>query len=202
MSLTRFLKMYIYIPLGGNRKGKFRTYLNIMVVYLISGIWHGANWTFILWGLIHGFLNCMDRLLKGAWERLGKVTQWFITFISVDILWVIFRAEDISSAKLFIKKMCSLADFTIHEELYDCFNLIELSYAEEKISFLSYLASHITGFPLWLFIFGAFFAVLNFRNSKEKEFQATVLNSLVVIVLFVWSVVSFAGISTFLYFNF
>lgn len=202
MSLTRFLRTYIYIPLGGNRKGKIRTYINIMAVYLVSGIWHGANWTFILWGVLHGFFNCLDRLFKNQWKKLGKVTQWFITFMLVDMLWVLFRAGDISSAKLFIKEMCSLSSFTINENLYNCFNLVELSYLEEKIPFLNYLVSHITGFNLWLFIFGAFFIVLNTKNSKKKEFKPTILNLMIVVVFLVWSVVSFAGISTFLYFDF
>ena len=202
MSLTRFLRTYIYIPLGGNHKGQTRTYINIMAVYLVSGIWHGANWTFILWGVLHGFFNCMDRLFKNQWKKLGKVTQWFITFMLVDMLWVLFRAEDILSAKLFIKRMCSLSSFTVNESLYNCFNLIELEYLEEKVPFLNYLVLHITGFNLWLFIFGAFFIVLNTKNSKEKEFKPTVLNLMIVVVFLVWSVVSFAGISTFLYFDF
>lgn len=202
MSLTRFLRTYIYIPLGGKRKGQVRTYINIMAVYLVSGIWHGANWTFILWGVFHGFLNCLDRLFKKQYEKLGKVTQWFITFMLVDMLWVLFRAGDILSAKLFIKRMCSLSSFTVNENLYNYFNLIELEYLEEKIPFLNYLVSHITGFNLWLFIFGAFFIVLNTKNSKEKEFKPTVLNLMMVVVFLVWSVVSFAGISTFLYFDF
>ena len=202
MSLTRFLKTYIYIPLGGNHKGKIRTYINIMVVYLVSGIWHGANWTFILWGMLHGFLNCMNKLLKKQWEKLGKVTQWFITFMIVDILWIFFRADNINSAIIFIKELCSLSSFMINEDLYNCFNLVELVYIEEKIPFLNYLVSHITGFNLWLFIFGSFFVVLNTKNMKEKEFKPTILNSLVVVILLVWSVISFAGISTFLYFDF
>ena len=64
MSLTRFLRTYIYIPLGGNRKGMARTCLNVMIVYLVSGIWHGANWTFVLWGLLHGALCCLNRFLQ------------------------------------------------------------------------------------------------------------------------------------------
>ena len=98
--------------------------------------------------------------------------------------------------------MCSLSSFTINENLYNCFNLVELSYLEEKIPFLNYLVSHITGFNLWLFIFGAFFIVLNTKNSKKKEFKPTVLNLMIVVVFLVWSVVSFAVISTFLYFDF
>ena len=82
------------------------------------------------------------------------------------------------------------------------FYWIAIVYIEEKIPLLNYLVSHITGFNLWLFIFGAFFVVLNTKNIKEKEFKPTILSSLTVVILLVWSVVSFAGISTFLYFDF
>ncbi len=202
MSLTRFLKTYIYIPLGGNRKGKFRTYLNIMIVYLASGIWHGANWTFILWGVLHGLFNCLNRLFNRFWERLGKVTQWAITFMLVNVLWILFRSEDIFTAKLFIEKLFSLSDFSISRELYECFNLFELTILEKIVPGLRYLANAVTGFNLWLFLFGAFFAVLNLRNSRELEFRPTLGRSIITVIFMVWSVVSFAGVSTFLYFNF
>lgn len=202
MSLTRFLKAYLYIPLGGNRKGKTRTYLNIMIVYLASGIWHGANWTFILWGLLHGFLNCLNRLFEKSWNRLGKITQWFSTFLIVNILWILFRADSIASAVLFMKRMCCLSDFSIRTDLYTCFDLTEFAFLERKIPLFNYLPSQITGFHLWTFLLGAFFIVLNFRNSREIEFKPTVKTSFLTILFMLWSVVSFAGISTFLYFNF
>lgn len=201
MSLTRFLKNYVYIPLGGNRKGKIRTYINIMAVYLVSGIWHGANWTFIVWGLLHGLLNCMNRLFEKSWEKLGKVTRWAVTLLLVNMLWVLFRADSISSAFLFLKKMCGMSDFTVRPELYECFHLPEFIFLE-RIPVLNYLPLHVTGFPLWLFLFGAFFVTLNCHNSMEKEFKPTVSKSLVSVVLVVWSVLSFSGMSTFLYFNF
>lgn len=78
MSLTRFLRTYIYIPLGGNRKGMARTCLNVMIVYLVSGIWHGANWTFVLWGLLHGALCCLNRFFAKSWDKLGVVMRWCI----------------------------------------------------------------------------------------------------------------------------
>lgn len=201
MSLTRFLRTYIYIPLGGNRKGTIRTYLNIMIVYLASGIWHGANWTFVVWGLLHGFLNCLNRLLKNPWAKLGKITQWAVTFMTVNVLWIIFRSTDISSAILFIKRMCSLSTFNIRNEIYKCFWLPEFIIIEH-IKCLKYVTSRITGFYLWLFIFTAFFIVLNFRNSREIEFKPTMTTSLTVVILMVWSVISLTGVSTFLYFDF
>lgn len=202
MTLTRFLTTYIYIPLGGNRKGKIRTYINIMIVFLVSGIWHGANWTFILWGFLHGFFNCLNRLFRKSWERLGKVTQWGITFMIINMLWILFRADNISSAILFIKEMCCLSSFTMSDGLYNCFNLTDFLFIESKIPFLHFLLSKITGFNLWFFILGAFFVVLNFRNNKEVEFKPTILTSLLTVIFILWSVVSFTGISTFLYFDF
>lgn len=202
MSLTRFLKTYVYIPLGGNRKGRIRTYINVMIVYLVSGIWHGANWTFILWGALHGFFSCLNRMFKKQWVKLSEVTRWAVTFMIVNILWIIFRADSVSSAILFIKKIFHLSDFSIRQELNDCFQLTEFKVAAEELSFLNYLSSQITGFYLWLFILGGFFIVLNFRNSREAEFKPTVGKALTVVFFMLWSVVSLAGISTFLYFDF
>lgn len=202
LSLTRFLRTYIYIPLGGNRKGKVRTYLNIMIVYLISGIWHGANWTFVLWGILHGFLSCLNRFFKTTWMKLGEITQWTITFMLINVLWILFRADNVSSAILFIKNMYCLSNFSIRNELYECFNLIELNFLEERIPLLNYLSLHITGLHLWTFVSGAFLVVLNLRNSKEIEFKPTIARCFITITFMIWSVLSFAGISTFLYFDF
>lgn len=202
LSLTRFLRTYIYIPLGGNRKGKVRTYLNIMIVYLISGIWHGANWTFVLWGILHGFLSCLNRFFKTTWMKLGEITQWTITFMLINVLWILFRADNVSSVILFIKNMYCLSNFSIRNELYECFNLIELNFLEERIPLLNYLSLHITGLHLWTFVSGAFLVVLNLRNSKEIEFKPTIARCFITITFMIWSVLSFAGISTFLYFDF
>lgn len=201
MSLTRFLRTYIYIPLGGNRKGMARTCLNVMIVYLVSGIWHGANWTFILWGLLHGGLCCLNRLFTKSWEKLGVITRWFMTFMAINILWVLFRAEDIASAGLFLKEMFSMSGFSIREELYQCFELMELAVLG-KLPIVNMLYSQITGFYMWVFILGAFFVVLNFRNSKEIEFKPTPGKAIAVIVFMVWSVISLGEVSSFLYFNF
>lgn len=202
MTLTRFLRTYIYIPLGGNRKGKLRTYINIMIVYLVSGLWHGANWTFILWGTLHGLLNCLNRLFQKSWNKLAYVIKWAVTFMAVNILWILFRADDIASAGLFLSRLFHFSDFHISEELYNCYNLIEFTFLEQKIPHLSFFPRHIPGFHLWLFILGGFLIVLFGKNSKELKFKPNVFTSVMTAVFLVWSIVSLAGISTFLYFNF
>lgn len=100
ISLSRWLRDYVYIPLGGNRKGKGRTYTSLLTTFLISGLWHGASWSFILWGGLHGSAVCLERtgshLSKKypVWRPLGIIT----TFLFVTFAWIFFRAPDISSA--------------------------------------------------------------------------------------------------------
>ena len=99
MTLSRFLRDYLYISLGGNRKGVFRTYLNLFLTMVIGGLWHGANWTFILWGAWHGGLLALHRLWQGSGKRampyaLGNA----LTMLAAIIGWVIFRAHDLHNA--------------------------------------------------------------------------------------------------------
>lgn len=202
MSLTRFLRMYVYFPLGGNRKGKLRTYLNIMIVFLVSGIWHGANWTFILWGVLHGLLNCLNRIFRKPWQRLHPVSQWFFTFMAVNLLWILFRADSVADAVAFYKELFRWSSFTIHSELYGCFSLREFVWLEQLIPPLGVLSGQLIGLHLWSFFLVAFFTVLNLRNSKEITFKPTLVTSLTTVVCLFWPIVSLAGVSTFLYFNF
>lgn len=98
MTLSRFLKDYLYIPLGGNKKGEARTYANLFATFLLGGIWHGAGWTFVLWGALHGLALMIHRL----WQKLGyqmhTYIAWFITFNFVNVTWVFFRAKDFDDA--------------------------------------------------------------------------------------------------------
>lgn len=202
MSLTRFLREYVYFPLGGSKKGTLRTYLNIMIVFLLSGIWHGANWTFIIWGICHGIANCLNRIAKKSWEKLNTVYQWFLTFSFVNIMWIVFRANSVQEAIAFIKRLFSMNGLTIRKEFFTCFNLPEFRFLEQNISLLGSVTDRIIGFNMWLFIAVAFFVVLNMKNSKEIDFKPTVSRSVVTILFIIWSVMSLSGISTFLYFDF
>ena len=103
MTLSRFLRDYLYIPLGGNRYGNARRYGNLMTVMLIGGLWHGAGWTFVAWGALHGFYL----LVNHAWRvttnnrfqgSVARGTYWLLTFLAVVVAWVFFRAETFSGA--------------------------------------------------------------------------------------------------------
>lgn len=117
ISLSTWFRDYLYIPLGGNRKGEYRKYLNIMIVFLVSGLWHGANWTFVVWGGIHGAYQVVGDITKPyrkeLQEKLGVNTQCFswrllqtiITFGMVSFAWIFFRADSITDALRFCKRI-------------------------------------------------------------------------------------------------
>ena len=200
MTLTRFLRTYIYFPLGGSRRGTVRTYVNIMLVFLTSGIWHGANWTFIVWGILHGVLNCLTRLFKRPYEKLNTVTQWMITFFFVNVLWVVFRADSLSQAGEFIMHMLFSPNLGISSGLSSCFMLVEFTQLLYMIP--ESVLYYVSNYGIWLFLSLALFAVLNLKNSKELRFKPTLARSVLTVVFMFWSIVSLCGVSEFLYFNF
>lgn len=109
ITLTRWLTQHVYIPLGGNRLGKARTYLNILITFLVSGIWHGANWRFVVWGGLHGFFQIIEKASgRQKYEgnnALVKAFRVLITFLLVNFAWVFFRAPGIPTACKFIVKI-------------------------------------------------------------------------------------------------
>lgn len=106
MTLSAFLKDYLYIPLGGNRTGHHLR--NILITMLLAGLWHGAGWTFIFWGGLHGLYICINHLWKKAGRSMPKPAGWFITFMAVNIAWVFFRAEDFQTAFAVLSAMAGL----------------------------------------------------------------------------------------------
>ncbi|MCG8457462.1 MAG: MBOAT family protein, partial [Holophagales bacterium] len=109
MSLSRWLRDYLYVPLGGNRKGRRRTYVNLMLVMLLGGLWHGAAWTFVVWGGIHGLLLALERLRRDRTGNLGlpvpRGLQIAVTFLLVLLTWVFFRAPGLSEALAYLASM-------------------------------------------------------------------------------------------------
>jgi alginate O-acetyltransferase complex protein AlgI len=98
ISLSTCLRDYLYIPLGGSRRGEWKTYRNLMITMLLGGLWHGANWTFVFWGGYHGALLCLNRRFGAAWERVHENVRRAGTFLAVVLGWVFFRATDFGMA--------------------------------------------------------------------------------------------------------
>lgn len=122
ITLSRFLRDYVYIPLGGNQSGPLKIYINLMLTFLIGGIWHGAGWTFIFWGFLHGMALCIHRL----WCRLGismwSWLAWLITLNFVNIAWVFFRAETWADAQKVLTGMFGLTageDYQLSLQMVD-----------------------------------------------------------------------------------
>ncbi|MDD5506932.1 MAG: MBOAT family protein [Bacteroidales bacterium] len=112
MTLGRFMKGYLYIPLGGNRVSTLRMYFNLWLVFLLSGLWHGAAWNFVVWGAFHGTFLVLDRLfLLKVYKKIGKIPSIVITFFITLIGWVLFRADGLPAAWSYLGQMFAL-DFT------------------------------------------------------------------------------------------
>ena len=110
ITLSRALQSYVYFPLGGSRAGKLRTYRNLLITFLVSGLWHGAAWTFVLWGLLHGLFNALERIFA---KPLSRVPHWVrvgCTFLIVNALWVLFRAESFQSAATVYRGMVDFSN--------------------------------------------------------------------------------------------
>jgi alginate O-acetyltransferase complex protein AlgI len=117
MTLSNFLRDYLYIPLGGNRKGEFRRYVNLFITMLLGGLWHGAGWTFVLWGALHGSYLVINNIWQWfrtriLWQNAERTPNWLeklgsqaITFLAVVVAWVIFRADSIGTATTVLRTM-------------------------------------------------------------------------------------------------
>jgi alginate O-acetyltransferase complex protein AlgI len=104
ITLSSWLRDYLYIPLGGNRKGSFRTYVNMMITMLLGGLWHGANWTFVFWGLLHG-LGIAVAQASSRRFRLPRIVAWLLTYAFVCLTWIFFRSPSLSVAIIILKKV-------------------------------------------------------------------------------------------------
>lgn len=203
ITLTRFLTKYIYIPLGGNRRGTVRTYINIMLVFLVSGLWHGASWTFILWGAFHGLFSLITRHWKYFFEKLHPALNWVITFSFINMTWVLFRADTIRDAVRLINRIALFNFQPIRSEIIQCFNITELTFILNHLPKVNLLNIY-PNICLLLFFFTAFFLVMGSKNAYEKmqEFKPGWKNAAAGAILLAWCIFSFSGVSTFLYFNF
>ncbi|HEY9010133.1 MAG TPA: MBOAT family protein [Devosia sp.] len=115
ISLSTWLRDYLYIPLGGNRKGTARTYVNLFLTMLLGGIWHGANWTFVIWGAWHGGLLAVERALGIKGNERRPIWAWAMTMLFVAVGWVLFRAHDVGNALDMYEGMLGLQGFAVRD---------------------------------------------------------------------------------------
>jgi alginate O-acetyltransferase complex protein AlgI len=112
MTLSRFIRDFIFIPLGGSRGGRLKTARNLMITMLLGGLWHGAAWTFVLWGAFHGAAQVVERELRGRIRAPGWLC-WLLVFHLVCLSWILFRASDLSTAWTFVQRLVAPGEATL-----------------------------------------------------------------------------------------
>lgn len=204
MTLSRWLRDYLYISLGGNRRGSGRTYFNLFATFLLGGLWHGAGWTFVIWGAMHGSALMLHRLWSQTGRRMHAAPAWLLTFVFVNFAWVMFRAEDLASAKRIMTGMLGFNGFDLDASISG--NLaayMGMLQGQEPV-----LVQTLLG-PVGAWLFVVVFALIAFlsRNSIEivmNKHRYTVIDTFR--VGFSFSLVLLLAIastsSVFLYFNF
>ncbi len=161
ISLSTFLRDYLYIPLGGNRKGHLRTYVNLMLTMLIGGLWHGAQWTFVIWGAIHGGMLALERLMgkNSIYGHAPSLLKIPLTFFILLITWVFFRAENFTTAMQYLGAMFGTAEIKptallLQSELLRGFNILQLSICAIGVWFMPNTQTILHRFTLWKAIIG------------------------------------------------
>ena len=164
MTLSRFLRDYVYFPLGGNRVAGSRTYANLFLTFLLGGLWHGAGWTFVIWGAMHGAAAVVYRI----WNRLGlclpRGLAWFTTFLFVHLGWVFFRAESLADAISVLGAMVGMNGVGFSRDLAAALGRAGMPVSNDWIIFRGFLAVPESAF-LWIAV--ALYVVVKMPNSTE-----------------------------------
>ncbi|QKE26706.1 MBOAT family O-acyltransferase [Arcobacter aquimarinus] len=200
ITLSRFLRDYVYIPLGGNKKGSFRTYNNLLATFVIGGLWHGAGWTFVFWGFLHGMALIIHRAWTNLGFRMNTILAWFITFNFVNIAWVFFRAKEWEDAIKVLSSMFSLDNVVLPQKYFKFL----AEYNEVYFNFGTVYENILGKDNTTVFIIVGFIVVLAFKNSMEKmyKFKPTYFNLFLSFSFIIYSIFQLNKISEFLYFNF
>jgi len=200
ITLSRFLRDYLYVPLGGSRVKNSKIYSNLMITFLVGGLWHGAGWTFIFWGFLHGMALIIHRIWASIGIRMNRFLAWFITFNFINISWVFFRAKDWEDATKVIKGMFGLSGVMLPIEIRD---LLQFD-SKYKIEFGNIYANFYNDSEISILILLGFFLVLFFKNSNELSSQLKLNNRTLLFIAFTLSMglLNINKTSEFLYFNF
>jgi D-alanyl-lipoteichoic acid acyltransferase DltB (MBOAT superfamily) len=207
MTLSRFLRDYVYIPLGGNRKGKFRTYLNVLLTFVIGGFWHGAGWTFVVWGFLHGVANVLHRLWEGANVKLVRPLAWLVTFSFVNVCWVFFRAKTLADAVGVLKGMIGLNGFVLPGSFEGRLSFLRLhgiqfsdNYMVNVLGIQERLPAR-QGFAM-IAIFLLVCVLLPNSDQLTERFVPNATTLALAVILFAVSILCMNHVTSFLYFNF
>lgn len=205
ITLSRYLRNYLYIPLGGNRHGGLRTYINLMATFVLGGLWHGASWMFVIWGALHGTALVIHRLWKNAGMRLPKPLAWFVTFMFVNVTWIFFRAETMADAKRILHAMVDLP--SMFDAPLNSIPIINVAWNAMFFDrLLEVMPAGLVGYSTCFLMIALGFLVTSRRNSIELTLEPGKEWSKLIRMIFLFCIGVYASaLSTstvFLYFNF
>ena len=205
ISLTRFFRNYLYIPMGGNRKGKIRTYFNNMFIFLISGLWHGAATHFVLWGAVHGVGIITDKIISPVTKKVPKAIRWFLTFTFVNLAWVLFRADDTVIAMDMFKQLFTGGFIPLNSSLIAACIPTEFQLLQWIILKVAPDLTYYSGCAIWIVLvaIGIYFSAFS-KTVRERcdNFVASRKKVAITVILFTWSVLSLSEVAEFIYVNF
>ncbi|PLW83742.1 membrane-bound O-acyltransferase family protein [Kineobactrum sediminis] len=203
MTLSRFLRDYIYIPLGGNRVGRYRVNINLFITFLLGGLWHGASWMFVIWGAAHGAALVIHRVWQQLGFRMWSVLAWCCTFLFVNTTWIFFRATDMAAATKVLEGLVRIEDITRTD--VGVIPTTALAWGGLLIDRLGFLPDlFIPTLPAFAAILLGF-AIIGQRNSiSYLDETLTIKHMVFAAILFVIAVLTMLGSTSevFLYFNF
>lgn len=217
ITLSRFFRQYVYIPLGGNRKGRPRMYANLILIFLLSGIWHGAGWTFVTWGAAQGVLYIITRACQLYRKdhprsgtaaalrfphRLTMAAGTLFTFCYYSFACVFFRSETMTQAFAVFRRLFTGGIALPAASFLEGFNLDEFWYVIKllRLDALPYSSLYLPA----IIILGTLLVIFFAPNAGQcaERFRPRAWNALLTAFLFLWCVLSLSGVSSFLYFNF
>lgn len=167
ITLSRFLRDYLYVPLGGNRHGPLRTGINLLITFILGGLWHGAGWMFVCWGALHGLALVGHRAWRHLGCRMPAVLAWLVTFNFVNIAWIFFRARDMDSA---FKVLAAMFTLTPNAVLGDLFRLLDAYRHTPAAEWLA-PSPALLGPSVACWLLAGLGTVLMLRNSGERDYR-------------------------------
>ncbi|MDE5908731.1 MAG: MBOAT family protein [Lachnospiraceae bacterium] len=214
MTLSRFFIQYVYIPLGGSRKGRVRTIFNTFMVFFLSGLWHGANWTYVAWGTMQGLLVIWDNLgivgVKGSNEKvparfyIPRWLGWLFTFGFFNLSLFFFRSDSMANAFQMFKNIFAFKNTGYIYKAAEKLDVPEFYLFKQVINLTKPELLNYAYLAVFILLLAVSAFILTRKNALQivREHPLDKKLCFFVVIIFVWSVISFSQVSTFIYFNF